>query len=139
MTGTYVEELDRDEAMDLLRGCDVVRLAYQDVAHVPVLPVNAVVRGDEVVIRTSYGGKLAAAAHGSTMTVEADELDPVTRTGWVVNVAGPARVVTDLGDLAALELDGDGGVAPRPWAPGDKDFVVAVRADVVTGRRLSTS
>jgi uncharacterized protein len=129
---TYFEVLSRGNCIALLSAASIVRLAYTTNGQTHVFPVNAVVHEGEVVVRTTYGGKLAAAAHGATMTVEADELDEITRTGWVVNVIGRARLIEDLDDLAVLEL------APlHPWAPGDKEFLIGIGLDDVTGRRIS--
>jgi len=97
-----------------------------------VYTVNAFVYQEEVIVRSGYGGKLAAAAHGCTFTVEADELDAATRTGWVVNVIGRGRVIEDLDDLAMLAL-----AEVQPWAPGEKDFFIGVSLDQVTGRRIA--
>ncbi|MFP5345932.1 MAG: pyridoxamine 5'-phosphate oxidase family protein [Actinomycetes bacterium] len=128
----YLEVLSSSECLDLLATTTVARMAYCTNGEAHVFPVNALLRGDEVVIRTTYGGKLAAAAHGATMTIEADDLDPETRTGWVVNVTGPSRVVEDDDEVALLELE-----PIEPWAPGDKPFFLGVAVDVVTGRRIS--
>lgn len=128
----YFEVLSREECVRLLPTASIARLAYCDGGEAHVFPVNAFVYAEEVIVRSGYGGKLAAAAHGATFTVEADEIDVSTRTGWVVNVIGRGRVIEDLDDLAMLEL-----ADVRPWAPGDKEFFIGVHLDTVTGRRIA--
>jgi nitroimidazol reductase NimA-like FMN-containing flavoprotein (pyridoxamine 5'-phosphate oxidase superfamily) len=127
----YFEVLSREECVRLLPTATIARLAYCDGGEAHVYPVNAFIYQEEVIVRSSYGGKLAAAAHGATLTVEADEIDATTHTGWDVNVIGRGRVIEDLDDLAMLELAG-----VRPWAPGEKEFFIGVSLDTVTGRRI---
>ncbi|HEX5535422.1 MAG TPA: pyridoxamine 5'-phosphate oxidase family protein [Actinomycetales bacterium] len=128
----YFEVLSRAECVRLLPTATIARLAFCEGDEAHVYPVNAFIYQEEVIVRSGYGGKLAAAAHGATFTVEADEVDAATRTGWVVNVMGRARVIEDLDDLAMLEL-----ADVRPWAPGEKEFFIGVSLDTVTGRRIT--
>jgi nitroimidazol reductase NimA-like FMN-containing flavoprotein (pyridoxamine 5'-phosphate oxidase superfamily) len=128
----YVEVLGHAECMRLLPSVPVGWLAYCD-ADAPVLvPVNFAVDGDEIVVRSSFGGKLAAAARGKVMALAVDSLDPENRTGWSVVVRGRARIVEDTDDDAGPWL-----ARPAPWAPGDKELAIALRAAEVTGRRLA--
>jgi hypothetical protein len=61
---------------------------------------------------------------------EADEIDPVTRQGWSVVVVGRALRVTD-GPLSARYRQ-----TLHPWAAGQRDEVIAISTDMVTGYRL---
>lgn len=130
-TDAYLQVMSREECLRLLPTATIARIAYCSDGEVHVLPVNAVLYQDEVVVRTTYGGKLAAATAGATMTVEADEVDAATRTAWVVNVVGRSRLIEDLDDLALLEL-----AHIEPWVPGDREFYIGVSLDTVTGRRI---
>ncbi|WP_170297315.1 pyridoxamine 5'-phosphate oxidase family protein [Georgenia thermotolerans] len=128
----YTEVLGREECLRLLAAVPVGWLAYCDGGDPEVVPVNFVLDGDEVVVRSGYGGKLAAAARGAVMALAVSELDTSARTGWSVVVRGPARLVEDTDPDAGAWL-----AAPSPWAPGEKEFAVVVRAAEVTGRRLA--
>ena len=128
----YVEVLGHAECMRLVSSVPVGWLAYCEEDAPLLVPVNFAVDGDEVVVRSSFGGKLAAAARGKVMALAVDSLDLESRTGWSVVVRGRARVVEDTDDDAGPWLAG-----PSPWAPGEKELAIALRAAEVTGRRLA--
>ncbi|MDQ2756376.1 MAG: pyridoxamine 5'-phosphate oxidase family protein [Actinomycetota bacterium] len=84
--------------------------------------------------RTTYGNKLAAAAYELTMSFGVADINPATRTGWSVIVTGRAR---PLGDADDLELAGIMVGPLEAWAPGEKDFYIAIPATEISGRRIS--
>ena len=96
-----------------------------------VLPVNFVVVGDAVVVRTGAGELLAAAVHREVVAFEVDGWDILSRTGWSVLLTGVAEEVTRPSELAEVEAH-----RLQPWAPGLKGHVVRLRPDAVTGRRI---
>ena len=65
------------------------------------------------------------------MAFEVDDFDPISHTGWSVNLIGVAR------DLEAVlrDLTFDPTEIPR-WAPTGDERVVAVTAEMVSGRRI---
>ena len=63
-------------------------------------------------IRTDAGIKLAAAIRRTVVAFQADDLDPICRSGWSVTVVGRCEEVTDAGDLAGLDELG-----LESWAP----------------------
>jgi len=127
-----LEVLGLQDCLDLLASRPYGRLAYLDAGGPSIVPVNHVVDGSTVVIRSLDGGKLGAAIFERPVAFELDDLDPATRTGWSVVVRGRAEVVDDAeaGRLAA-DLDS--------WAvqPGARTTWVRIVADEVSGRRLS--
>ncbi|WP_433035325.1 pyridoxamine 5'-phosphate oxidase family protein [Actinomycetospora sp. CA-053990] len=125
-------ELDRTECLGLLGRLQVGRMVFTDQTMPMVHPVNFSLDGGDVIVRTSGGGKLAAAVSRGTIAFEADELDPDTCTGWSVVVVGHAEIVNDIDELVALAEPAD-----RPWAPGRTAHVIRIRAERVTGRRLA--
>ncbi|GAA4756698.1 pyridoxamine 5'-phosphate oxidase family protein [Actinomycetospora chibensis] len=125
-------ELDRTECLRLLGRLQVGRMVFTDQTMPVVHPVNFSLDGDDVIMRTSGGGKLAAAVSRGTVAFEADELDPDTCTGWSVVVVGHAEIVNDIDELVALAEPAD-----RPWAPGRTAHVIRIRAERMTGRRLA--
>ena len=126
-----LEHLDRGEAFRLLGTTPIGRVAIGTGGAPIVLPVNFVVAGDAVVVRTGAGEILAAAVHHQMVAFEADGWDVLSRTGWSVLLTGVAEEVTRPSELADLER-----LALRPWAPGLKGHVVRIRPAAVTGRRI---
>jgi len=90
----------------------------------------AIDRG-EIVIRTDGGGQLAAAARGAVVAFEADFFDAPRQTGWSVTAVGPAREVTDRGEVERLREMG-----LRSWAPVADEHFIRVSPQLLDGRRL---
>jgi nitroimidazol reductase NimA-like FMN-containing flavoprotein (pyridoxamine 5'-phosphate oxidase superfamily) len=74
--------LDRAECIELLRTVTVGRIAFTERGLPAIQPVNFSMDGSNVIIRTSSGGKLAAAVTGAMVAFETDEVDAATRSGW---------------------------------------------------------
>jgi nitroimidazol reductase NimA-like FMN-containing flavoprotein (pyridoxamine 5'-phosphate oxidase superfamily) len=123
--------LDRAECLELLRTVTVGRIAFTDGGLPAIQPVNFTVDGANVIIRTSGGGKLAAAVTGAMVAFEADEVDAATRSGWSVVVVGHASLIRDIDQLVALA-----GPDSRPWAPGRTGHVIRIKTERITGRRV---
>jgi nitroimidazol reductase NimA-like FMN-containing flavoprotein (pyridoxamine 5'-phosphate oxidase superfamily) len=133
-THSGMEIIDRDECLRLLamHMYGVGRLAFVDGLHPVIVPVNYAMDEDRVVFRTAPGTKLDVATRGAPVCFEIDRLDPEHHSGWSVIVKGHADVVTSSRDRLRL------GAHPlRVWAEGDRVNWVAIRPDVVTGRRIN--
>ncbi len=127
-----MEVLDLDTCLELLRTVVIGRVAWAaEDGHAVVLPVNFVVDGDSVVLRTSEGGKLDAVRHGHRLSFEADDVEPALRVGWSVLITGVAEIVTDADEVRGLQ-----NLPLAPWEPTPKPFFARVQAREVTGRRL---
>ncbi|GAA4203481.1 pyridoxamine 5'-phosphate oxidase family protein [Streptosporangium oxazolinicum] len=124
--------LSRQECVALLVSASIGRIVFTDRALPAVQPVNFVLDDEDIVIRTGLGSKLAAAASDAIVAFEADEFDHSTRTGWSVTAVGPARAVREPGEIERLST-----LPLHPWAPGDHGHYIVVRAEQITGRRLS--
>lgn len=128
LDGRDTEELSDAECRRLLATTDVGWLAFCVEGEPHLAPVNYVVSADEIVVRSRYGTRLAAAAQEAAMALGASVLDPATRTGWSVEVRGRARLL------------GDAIVNPevpevRTWAAGTR-VRFAVPMESLAGRRL---
>lgn len=124
--------LEREECLRLLGRATLGRVGLTTGALPAVLPVNFWFDGDQILIRTSAGTKLQAATHDSVVAFEIDEIDPVAHTGWSVMVQGMARHVTDAGELERIRT-----LPLARWAPGGTgENIVAIRPEIVTGRRI---
>jgi hypothetical protein len=126
-----LEVLDEDECFELMATMEVGRLAVVSGGVPLIFPVNYAVVDNTVVIRTAPGTKLTAAGRNQ-VTIEADEIDPATHTGWSVVVRGRAEEITDFEPAEVRELR---NIALNPWA-GDKPVWMRIVPLVVTGRRL---
>ena len=127
-----LEVIGLDECLTLLASRPYGRLGYLDAGTPAIVPVNHLVDGSTVVIRSLDGGKLGAAIFERPVAFQLDDLDFTTRTGWSVVVRGRAELVEDA-DAAGYEpwLDS--------WAVryGARTSWVRIVADEVSGRRLA--
>ena len=130
-------ELTEGECWRLLASASIGRIVFTQRAMPAIRPVNHVVDGRTIVIRTHLGAAIAARAsdgrpesHGSVVCYEADDLDPARRTGWSVIVTGMARLVTDPGEADRY------AAAIEPWIAGDLNQVVTIEPQFITGIRL---
>ncbi|GAA0318327.1 pyridoxamine 5'-phosphate oxidase family protein [Actinoallomurus spadix] len=126
-----LEILDREECLALMASVPVGRVVFTDRALPAIQPVNFVLHGDDVIIATSAGSKLAAATAGTIVAFEADAFDAGDEAGWSVTVVGQARAVRDSGELRRLSL-----LPLDPWIPGRHDHFIRIRSDVISGRRI---
>ena len=126
-----LEVLSRAEAIALLETQEVGRLVYTRRALPAIRPVNYVLDGGAVLIRTGSASSLGQAVRGAVVAFEVDEFDQVTRMGWSVVVTATAQLVTDEAQRARSSLDG-----PVPWAPGIKEHLIRIPLTIVTGRWL---
>ncbi|MFF5721350.1 pyridoxamine 5'-phosphate oxidase family protein [Streptomyces buecherae] len=130
-----MEAVERGEALRLLGSVPVGRVVFTQHALPAVRPVNHLVDGDNVIIRTHPGATLAAvtAPPGSPDVVvayEADAIDADTHLGWSVIVTGYAALVTDEQELAHYLR------VLRPWVSEPMPYAVRIRPDLITGFRL---
>ncbi|WP_445055468.1 pyridoxamine 5'-phosphate oxidase family protein [Streptomyces sp. SAS_269] len=129
-------ELDRDEALRLLGSVPFGRIVFTRHALPTVRPVNHVLDGGDIVIRTHDGAALTARAQeadgaGVVVAYEADVIDPDTHLGWSVVATGYARLVTDPAELARYQA------LLVPWMGHTMDHAVRISPDLVTGIRLT--
>jgi nitroimidazol reductase NimA-like FMN-containing flavoprotein (pyridoxamine 5'-phosphate oxidase superfamily) len=126
-----LEILDREECLALLATVPVGRIVFTHHALPAVQPVNFVLDGEAVIIRTAAGSKLTGAVHDAVVAFEVDEINADEHSGWSVTAVGHASVIRDEEERRRLEA-----LPLRPWAPGKKNHFLRIPIDVVTGRRL---
>ena len=133
MSNKRVEILTVAECRELLDGHHFGRFGFVDYVGVfpSIIPVNYLLDGDKIVIRTDAGSKLAAALRGAPVAFEVDGVDEAHQVGWSVVVRGHAEEVTDAGELAELRQ-----TPLVPWHPGPKPHYVRINASQVIGRRI---
>lgn len=123
----HVRDIERAECIDLLRSQKVGRIAFTDDSGPDALPVNYSVDGEDILIATTGYSSIARAANGGRVAFEIDDIDNYTESGWSVVVRGRAHRESPFEP---------GDNAPYPWAEGNRAYVIRIRADVITGRRL---
>lgn len=126
-----LEVIGLEECLRLLASRPYGRLAHLDEGSPTVVPVNHLVDGSSIVIRSLDGAKLGAAILERPVAFQLDDMDITTRSGWSVVVRGRAEVV-DGSETDAYEelLDS--------WAvrDGARTTWFRITADEISGRRL---
>lgn len=126
-----LEQIDRDEAVELLATQQIGRLVYTRRGLPAVTPVTYALRDGAVWFWTASAASLAQAVHKAVVGFEVDQVEARTRTGWSVLVLGVAHLVADPGQIARAQALG-----PEPWAPGRMEHLIRVPLAEVTGRRI---
>ncbi|MEO3855783.1 pyridoxamine 5'-phosphate oxidase family protein [Acrocarpospora sp. B8E8] len=128
-----IRDLSREEALDRLGSISLGRIVFTRNALPEIRPVNHLLDGHAVIIRSHLGAAIvsAAAERGVVVAYEADNLDPVTHLGWSVIVTGTAYLIREPAAIAHYQQ------RLRPWIARDMDYVIAIGADLVTGIELT--
>lgn len=129
-----VVELDEATCRERLATATVARVVHvvEDEPHVSL--VNAALDGDAIVVRSLPGTRLATALNrpGAPVLVEADEVDPATRSGWSVVARGRMEPVLDTVEVARLDR-----TMPPSWTLGDHGGTwLRLHVDELTGREV---
>lgn len=126
-----ISRLDRAECLQLLARVPVGRLIFTINALPAVRPLNFVLAGDLIVVRTARTSTAARRAAGSIVAFEADELDPATSSGWSVTATGKAALVTDPAEIARYS-----SLRLVPWAPGTRNQFMTISTELIEGQRV---
>ncbi len=120
------------EALALAATATVGRLAHVHGGQLSITPVNFLLDDRDVLFRTADGTELLAAARRSSpVALEVDDLVDWSRSGWSVLIRGLLTEVTDSEQIRRVLV---GGL--RPWAGGERQHVLRLTCDHVTGRRI---
>jgi nitroimidazol reductase NimA-like FMN-containing flavoprotein (pyridoxamine 5'-phosphate oxidase superfamily) len=130
-TTVGLEVLNRAECLRLLGSVPFGRIVFTLHAMPAIQPVNFLVDGERVVIRTSSDSKLAAASSGAVVAFEADDIDSVTRAGWSVTVVGHGSIIDDPDEVERLTARG-----LEAWATPGSDRFIAIQMEQLAGRWL---
>jgi nitroimidazol reductase NimA-like FMN-containing flavoprotein (pyridoxamine 5'-phosphate oxidase superfamily) len=127
-----MRSLPRARCLDLLRTVQIGRVAFEAADGLALIPVNFAMSGEDVVLRTSAESRLGVRL-GARVLFEADDLEPALRSGWSVVVRGIALAVTDEQELGELRR------VLQPWARGEREQILRIRGEDVTGREIIPS
>lgn len=124
--------LSADECRTLIARGGVGRVLFVEPGRGPVaIPVNYRMDGDDVVFRTGGGTGLADSLRQAYVSFDVDHVDEGLAEGWSVLLTGTASVITE-----PDELDRVSSLGIEPWAGGDRQMYVRLRAHQVTGRAI---
>jgi nitroimidazol reductase NimA-like FMN-containing flavoprotein (pyridoxamine 5'-phosphate oxidase superfamily) len=129
-----LDVLDGAECRRLLATASIGRIAFTEEAMPVIQPASFALSGENVLIPTGLGSKMAAGSRGAVLAFEVDDFDLTQRTGWNVTVIGPSRLISDPGQVTALDALG-----ALPWAPATMHCYIALHMAVVRGRRISSA
>lgn len=125
----HLEELRREQCLELLGSKNVGRVAYCDPEGPQVLPVNYVLHDDTLLFRTSPHSALGMRPHLEFAAFQVDEVDDYTESGWSVLVRGGVQPVEP--DQLPPRAE-----RPRSWAAGYRPLHLRLTPRIITGRRL---
>ena len=125
-----LEVLERHECEALLGRSRLGRIAVVVDGRPLVFPVNFVLDGGAIVLRTDEGTKLYGARNGP-VAFECDGTDSVYHTGWSVLATGTADEVHEPAEVKRLER-----LPLGTWCPGPKSNWLRIRPRTLTGRRI---
>ena len=128
-----LEVLDEDECLALLGSADVGRVGVVVDGQPLIFPVNHVLEGRSIVVRTDSARMLGGASLAK-VAFEVDGFDAGARSGWTVLVEGIGNDVTDALDATSEHLQ---SVPVTPWAPGAKARLLRIDVRTITGRRFA--
>jgi len=116
-----------------LTASTVGRVGFTQDGGIKIIPVNYVLDGRTLIIRTSPTSSVAAIPD-STMEVafQVDYHGAVTGSGWSVLLNGTAIVLTE-DEVAALEMPS----RIVPWAGGDRSLHLRFTPRTIEGRRVT--
>ncbi len=106
------------------------RVAFDLDGRPTILPVNHVVHGRSVVIRTEPSSPLGQLAARQPVAFEVDAVAADRQTGWSVLISG---------EIERLDARAAARVAPAkpaPWAPGERDLWLRIVPSSMTGRAI---
>jgi hypothetical protein len=126
--------IDRPEAMRLLADAGYGRVIFTRDALPAIRTVNHLVDEGVIIVRTRLNFRpvsIALAKPEIVVAYQADDVDPVRRTGWSVVVTGVARTVTDPERIARYEN------MLQPWLDEFTDSMVEIESTIVSGVRFN--
>jgi uncharacterized protein len=118
---------------ELLSAQSIGRIAWQSPNGLQILPVTYVYYDGTIVFRTSPDSVLADLSTLSDVVFEIDEIDQRNHRGWSVVARGQAKAVAEPQEITRLMTDA--GVVP--WAAGDRNMLIQIIPEHLSGRIVS--
>ena len=128
MKTASIEILHEADCIALLRDQTLGRVGVLHGRELLVLPVYYAVLDDKIVFRTAPGAKLDAAVLGMNVAFEVDES---VQPGWSVLVHGRAQEVRSEEEQTKVRA-----CLGHHWPAGERERLIAIRIERISGRRL---
>ena len=133
-TEPEAETLGLHDCWRYLRSSSLCRIAFTHGDTVEIFPVNYVPSNGTLLIRTGEGTKLDTVSSRKAVSLEADGLNQYGTIAWSVVVKGRAAAVDDTEEFQDAA---DAGLSP--WQPGQKNSLIRITPEDITGRRFVIS
>jgi hypothetical protein len=127
-----IHELDLPTCERLIRRGAFGRIAFVSPRGPEIVPVNYVVQEDAVLVRIAPGSSLARHGAGAELAFEVDAVDHEYWTGFSVVARGVGEI------LESPPPDEAGARRPRPWASGERPWLLRLAWTELTGRRIGS-
>jgi uncharacterized protein len=118
---------------ELLTTQSVGRVAWQGSDGLQILPVTYVYYDGSILFRTAPNSPLSELSGSADVVFEIDEIDQRNHRGWSVVASGRAEAVDEPQEVTRLLTEA--GVVP--WAPGDRNMLIQISPQKVTGRTVA--
>jgi uncharacterized protein len=128
---TGLDILGPAECLHLMSSETIGRLGVVVAGRPEIYPVNFVLAGDDIMIRTDEGTKLSASV-GGPVVFEVDHLDRDARAGWSVVVHGSAHLTSGREGRPRQQ-----NAVLRPWRQAVLPHTLRIVPETITGRRIS--
>jgi pyridoxamine 5'-phosphate oxidase-like protein len=129
-----MKPMTRHQALDKLASVPFGRVVFTEHALPALRQVNHLIDHGRIIIRSHPDSAITNRAdhgRGSVVLYEADDIDPLTRTGWSVTVTGLARRIEDPVQVAHYKE------LLHPWAAGNMSVVISIDTEIVNGFELT--
>ncbi|HEY5876690.1 MAG TPA: pyridoxamine 5'-phosphate oxidase family protein [Ilumatobacteraceae bacterium] len=128
---TMLAELDDAECYRLLAAQSVGRVGMMADGRVVVLPVNYVLLGHTIVLRTATDSWFDRSVRGAALAFEVDHADPAYHSGWSVLAHGLAVGLESRLPISSLDT-----LPLRPWGLSVAPGWVGIDIEQISGRRI---
>jgi hypothetical protein len=125
-----LETLTREQCEEHLLAGGVGRVVFSAKRGSMALPVNFAFFEGHIVFRTGATASVTTAL-GAVVGFEVDRIDDAMSEGWSVLVTGRGERVENPSELEELE-----SLGIEPWAGGDRETFVRIRAEEISGRAI---
>ena len=124
-----VEVISPVECLRLLATVPLGRVIYHENGLPAVRLVNFVVDRGALLFRVAEGQTLRAARRAEVVAFEVDDYDVERHLGWTVTALGHLTEVVRPDEQARMRE-----LRLRPWAPGNRPYLIRLDAETITGR-----
>jgi hypothetical protein len=128
-----LRDLDLPECLELVASRPVGRISYCTATGPVTVPINHVLVGRDVLLRTSPNSEVGQNLLAEPLVCyQVDDFDEFNQSGWSVLIQGRATIIQP------HELP-PGAERPAPWVEGARALHIRIRGDSITGRRAMGS